>query len=91
MSEDKYAKLLEPGQIGKVKTRNRIYKSAAGMMTFHQDELEMNENTLGYYDALAKGGVGIISVESHTVDYPMGARWRERYRMDEDRFIPGMA
>jgi 2,4-dienoyl-CoA reductase (NADPH2) len=86
----KYAKLLEPGQIGKVKTRNRIYKSAAGMHTFSDTELEMNENTLGFYDALARGGVGIISVEAPTVDYPHGCRWHYRYRMDDDKYIPGM-
>jgi 2,4-dienoyl-CoA reductase (NADPH2) len=86
----KYTKLLEPGYIGKVTTRNRIYKTGAGMMTFHEDELSMNENSLGYYDALARGGAGVVTVEAPTIDYPMGARWRERYRMDEDRFIPGM-
>ncbi|OFW61852.1 MAG: hypothetical protein A2133_02555, partial [Actinobacteria bacterium RBG_16_64_13] len=91
MSDPKnYAKLLEPGQIGKVKTRNRLYKSAAGMHTFFDTELEMNENTLGFYDALARGGVGIISVEAPTIDYPWGCRWSYRYRMDDDRYIPGM-
>ena len=58
----KYTKLLEPGYIGKVRTRNRIYKTGAGMMTFHQDELSMNENSLGYYDALARGGAGVVSM-----------------------------
>lgn len=86
-----YAKLLEPGQIGKVKTRNRLYKSAAGMHTFFDTEYDsMNENTMGFYDALARGGVGIISVEAPTIDYPQGCRWSYRYRMDDDRFIPGM-
>jgi 2,4-dienoyl-CoA reductase (NADPH2) len=87
----KYAKLLEPGQIGKVKTRNRIYKSAAGMHSFHETEFDsMNDNTLGFYEALSKGGVGVIAVEAPTIDYPQGCRWHYRYRMDEDRFIPGM-
>ena len=50
-----FAKLLEPGQIGRVKTRNRLYKSAAGMHTFFDTEFDsMNENTLGFYDALAR-------------------------------------
>jgi 2,4-dienoyl-CoA reductase-like NADH-dependent reductase (Old Yellow Enzyme family)/thioredoxin reductase len=87
----KFAKLLEPGQIGKVKTRNRLYKSAAGMHTFLDTESDsMNENTLGFYDALARGGVGIISVEAPTVDFPQGCRWHYRYRMDDDKYIPGM-
>ncbi len=87
----KFAKLLEPGGIGKVKTRNRIYKSAAGTMFFRDDETEMNPLVLGFYGALARGGVGLLSVEAPTIDYPRGCRWRERYRMDDDRFIPGMA
>jgi 2,4-dienoyl-CoA reductase (NADPH2) len=91
MTDNSYKKLLEPGFIGKVKTRNRIYKSAAGMMDFHEDELRPNPIALGFYEALARGGVGVLSVEAPTIDYPMGARWRERYRMDDDRFIPGMA
>lgn len=91
MTEKAYTKLLEPGRIGNVKTRNRIYKTAAGMMYFHDDELHMNGITLGFYEALARGGVGLISVEAPIIDYPLGARWRQRYRMDEDRFIPGMA
>jgi 2,4-dienoyl-CoA reductase (NADPH2) len=91
MAVTNYAKLLEPGMIGKVKTRNRIYKSAAGMHSFEETELDsMNDNTLGFYDALSRGGVGIISVESPTIDYPQGCRWHHRYRMDDDRFIPGM-
>jgi 2,4-dienoyl-CoA reductase (NADPH2) len=86
-----YARLLEPGQIGKVKTRNRLYKSAAGMHSFEEYEFDsMNDNTLGFYEALAKGGVGIISVEAPTLDYPQGCRWHHRYRMDDDKFIPGM-
>jgi 2,4-dienoyl-CoA reductase (NADPH2) len=87
----KYAKLLEPGQIGKVKTRNRFYKSAAGMHTFLDTEFDqMNDNTMGFYDALARGGVGVISVEAPTVDFPQGCRWHYRYRWDDDKYIPGM-
>ena len=91
MTDARYAKLLEPGQIGNIKTRNRIYKSAAGMHSFEEYEFDqMNDNTLGFYEALAKGGVGIISVEAPTVDYPQGCRWHHRYRMDDDKYIPGM-
>jgi 2,4-dienoyl-CoA reductase (NADPH2) len=88
---NRFSKLLEPGQIGKVRTRNRIYKSAASSFCFSDTEFDsMNEKVLGMYDALARGGVGIISVEAPTVDYPQGCRWQARYRMDDDRYIPGM-
>lgn len=85
---NRYAKLLEPGQIGKVKTRNRIYKSGAGMMVFHDDEVHMNPTALAFYEAIARGGAGLVVIESPIIDYPVGARWRERARIDEDKYIP---
>ena len=42
-----------------------------------------------YYERLAKGGVGLLIVEAATVDYPWGARHRNRYRLDDDKYIEG--
>lgn len=86
----KYEKLLEPGYIGSVKTRNRIIKSGAGMLMWHQDDLYMRPEVLAFYEGIARGGVGLLIVESPTVDYPRGVRWKERYRIDDDRYIPGL-
>jgi 2,4-dienoyl-CoA reductase (NADPH2) len=86
----KYAKLLEPGRIGTVKTRNRIIKSGAGMLMWHEDDLHMRPEVLAFYEGIARGGVGLLIVESPTVDYPRGVRWRERYRIDDDKYIPGL-
>jgi len=90
-SAQQYRKLLEPGKIGNVKTRNRIYKSGAGMMVFDQDEIHMNPRALGFYEAVARGGVGLLTIEAPIIDYPYGARWRERARIDDDKYIPYMA
>jgi len=89
-TETKFKKLLEPGMIGTVKTRNRIIKTGASMLYWQGDETSMNDYTLGYYDALARGGVGLLIVESPVIDYPWGGRWPERYRFDDDKYIPGM-
>ncbi|MBN2039623.1 MAG: FAD-dependent oxidoreductase [Spirochaetes bacterium] len=88
---NKYEKLMEPGYIGNVKTRNRIIKTGAGLMMWHESETTMNKNVLAYYESLARGGVGLLIVESPTVDYPKGARWRERYRLDQDKYVKGMS
>jgi 2,4-dienoyl-CoA reductase (NADPH2) len=87
----RFEKLLEPYHIGPVKTRNRIIKTGASTMYWHEDELHMNEKTKAFYEAMAKGGVGLLIVEAPTIDYPLGVRWRNRYRMDDDKFIPGMS
>ena len=87
----KFAKLLEPYHIGPVKTRNRMVKPGAAMLYWNENELQMNERVKAFYDAIARGGVGLLIVESPIVDYPLGARWRRRYRIDDDKYIKGLS
>jgi 2,4-dienoyl-CoA reductase (NADPH2) len=87
----KYEKLLEPGYIGSLKTRNRIIKTGAGMLMMHEDDLVVKEEVTAFYESIAKGGVGLLIFEAPTVDYPMGARWRNRYRIDDDKYIKGLS
>ena len=87
----KFDRLLEPGRVGSVTTRNRIVKTGAGTFMWHQDETRMNAAILAYYESLARGGVGLLIVESPTIDYPLGARWPQRYRIDDDRYIKGLS
>lgn len=88
---NKYEHLLEPGKIGSVKTRNRMVKSGAGMLMWHQDDLHMRPEVLAFYEGIARGGVGLLIVESPTIDYPRGVRWKERYRIDDDKYIGGLS
>lgn len=90
-SKERFQKLLEPSQIGPIKTRNRIIKTGASTCYWHENDLHMSEKAKAYYEAIAKGGVGLLIVESPTIDYPLGARWRERYRLDHDKYINGMS
>jgi len=89
-SSNRYHKLLEPGLIGSVKTRNRMIKTGASMCYWHQDNVHMPEKAIAFYEALARGGIGLLIVESPDIDYPYGARWKERYRIDDDKFIGGL-
>jgi 2,4-dienoyl-CoA reductase (NADPH2) len=68
-----------------------MVKTGASMLYWQGHESEsMNDFTLGYYNALAKGGIGLLIVESPVIDYPWGGRWFERYRFDDDKYLPGM-
>ena len=87
----RFEKLIEPGYIGPVKTRNRMIKSGATLHFVHEDELQMNETIKAFYEALARGGVGLLIVEAPTIDYPFGRRWRTRYRIDDDKYIKGLS
>ncbi len=86
-----YEKLLEPGFIGSVKTRNRIVKTGASMCYWHSDDVHMSETALAYYGALAKGGVGLLIVEAPVIDWPSGTHWKERFRADDDKYIVGLS
>lgn len=86
----RFEKLLEPGYIGKVKTRNRMIKSGAAMLYWHEDALDIDGKMMVFYEALAKGGVGLLVVESPTIDFPFGRRWNRRYRIDDDKYIKGL-
>ncbi len=87
----KYERLLEPGYIGSVRTRNRIIKTGAGLLMVDENDLHMREEVKALYEAIARGGVGLLVVEAPIIDYPHGVRWRKRYRLDDDKYIIGMS
>ncbi|MFC1946282.1 hypothetical protein ACFLW1_03715, partial [Chloroflexota bacterium] len=89
-SNTKFEKLLEPGYIGSVKTRNRMIKTGASMCYWHEDHTHMDERAKAFYGAVAKGGIGLLIIEAPTLDHPWGARWKERYRIDDDKYIEGL-
>jgi len=46
----------------------------------------------GFYGALAKGGVGLLTIESTGVDYPLGIHHGEvQAHLDDDKYIPSYA
>jgi 2,4-dienoyl-CoA reductase (NADPH2) len=83
----KFDHLLAPGFIGKVKTRNRIIKTAAGTRYTHNEDLRLSDMARAYYEALARGGVGLLVVESPAVEYPLGSTTVNRFRIDDDKYL----
>ena len=84
MSE-RFAKLLEPGLIGRVKTRNKIIKTANGTSYMEPDQT-VGTGMIAFYERLAKGGVGFLVVESCGVEYPLGI---QHIHYDGDKLIGG--
>ena len=84
-----FQKLLEPSYIGKVKTRNRIIKTAQGS-SFIEPDGYVGEQAKAYYETMAKGGVGLLIVESCGVEYPLGIHhFPVQFHLDDDKYIPG--
>lgn len=89
MANTKFPKLSEPGQIGKIKTRNRIIKTANGTSYIEHETGYVGGQALAYYEALAKGGVGLLIVESCGVEFPLACQHVEaQFRLSDDKYIP---
>ncbi|MFC1909830.1 FAD-dependent oxidoreductase [Chloroflexota bacterium] len=88
---ERFAKLLEPGQLGKIKSKNRLLKSANGS-SFIETTGFVGDRALAYYEALARGGLGIVIVESCGVEFPLGCQHVEhQFRLSDDKFIPSFS
>ena len=84
-----FRRLLEPAYIGKVRTRNRMIKTGAGT-SFIEKDGRVGEAIKDFYEALARGGVGLIIVESCGVEYPLGVHHIPVHlHLEDDRYIPG--
>ncbi len=55
--ESDYAAIFEPLQLGSIQIQNRLAKAAAGSYSI---DAGINDQAIGFYEGLAKGGVGII-------------------------------
>jgi 2,4-dienoyl-CoA reductase (NADPH2) len=84
-----FEKLLSPCNIGKLQVKNRIIKTAAEMNTHAPHDFHMNQRTIDYIEATAKGGAGMIILWDAYLDYPLGARMADGLRIDADEYIPG--
>jgi 2,4-dienoyl-CoA reductase-like NADH-dependent reductase (Old Yellow Enzyme family)/thioredoxin reductase len=83
-----YGHLLSPGAIGPMALRNRIVMPAMDQNTC--DEGEITDLTIAHYEARAKGGVGLLILETSAVAWPMGATSIHQPALSDDRFVPGL-
>jgi len=84
----KFTKLFEPGRIGRVQTKNRIIMAPMGTLSCDMEGYA-TDRTIEHYVRRAKGGAGLIIVETTIVDYHGGppAMCME---ICDDKFIPGL-
>jgi 2,4-dienoyl-CoA reductase (NADPH2) len=79
---------MEPSSIGRTRTRNRIIKTASGAF-YLEPTGHVGERSHAYYETIAKGGVGLLIVESCGVEYPLGVQHSIQFHLDDDKYIPG--
>jgi 2,4-dienoyl-CoA reductase (NADPH2) len=84
-----YSQLLSPGRIGGMELRNRIILAAMGS-NFAGEDGHCTERLIAYYEARAKGGAGLLILETSAAFWPSGASMPNTVSFSDDRFIPGL-
>ena len=86
----RYRHLLSPGKIGALQLRNRIVMAAMGT-NFAAEDGHTTERLISYYEARAKGGAGLIVLETSAALWPNGASMPNTIGFSDDIFIPGLS
>lgn len=86
MNGARFDKLLSPHHIGRVKTRNRLIKSAAGLQYWALGDNPVTDKAKCLYEAFAKGGVGLIIMESPSIE-----KGGKSFRLDNNKHIRAMS
>ena len=82
-------KLFEPNMIGNLTLRNRIVMPAIGT-NFAGVDGTVTDRLVHYYSERAKGGVGLLIVESSCIESPRGKLAPIQLYVDDDKFITGL-
>jgi 2,4-dienoyl-CoA reductase-like NADH-dependent reductase (Old Yellow Enzyme family) len=81
--------LFTPFHIGAITLANRIV-SLPLYLAYPDEDHEVNDLVLDYYDEIASSGVGLVVVENATVE-PCGLGNPRTMLVSDDRFIPGLS
>jgi 2,4-dienoyl-CoA reductase (NADPH2) len=91
MNDKRFEKLLEPSRIGQLEIRNRIVKTATGTASAYDMGGFVNKRHVSMYEALARGGTGLIIVEMGGIDPPLGLHNRNQLLLNDEEHIPGFS
>ena len=87
MSESQFKKLFEPARIGQMELKNRIVMPP--MLTgYTADQGYVSQRLMDYYEARARGGVGLIIIEITAPSF-QGRQLIFQLAVSDDSYIPG--
>ena len=84
-----YPHLFSPLQIGGMEIKNRIAMAPMGVEII-DDDGEVRERVIRYYEERARGGAGLLITEVCAVAYPRGATSTHQMAISDDRYLPGL-
>jgi 2,4-dienoyl-CoA reductase-like NADH-dependent reductase (Old Yellow Enzyme family)/thioredoxin reductase len=76
--------------MGPMELRNRIVMPAMDQNSCSADG-EITDLNIAHYEARARGGAGLLILETSAVAYPIGATSRHQPALSDDRCLPGLA
>tara|TARA_B100000965_G_scaffold361243_1_gene342480 strand:- start:650 stop:2782 length:2133 start_codon:yes stop_codon:yes gene_type:complete len=85
----KHPLLASPSFIGNLKIKNRMVLAAMGS-NFASDNGHTSEQLNAYYEERARGGVGLIILETSAITWPAGASMPNMIGFSKDEFIPDL-
>lgn len=86
--QNRYSALFSPGKLGGLTIKNRVVM-APMLVSYGLASGEVSPRLLDYYEARARGGVGIIIVEAASI-HPSGMEASTQLRIDQPRYISGL-
>ena len=84
-----FSKLFQPGQIGRMELRNRIVMPAM-LTALSSNDGYVTQRLKNFHEARARGGVGLIIVETSYV-HSSGHNSPIQLSISDDKFIPGLS
>ena len=84
-----FPRLLSEATLGPLTLRNRIVMPAMDQNNCTDDGLISNK-TLQHYEDRAKGGAGLLILETSAVKWPNGATSKHQPSLSSDEVIPGL-
>ena len=81
--------LMAPGKIADLKLKNRILLAAMGS-NFAELDGTCGERIQAYYEERARGGTGLLIMETSAIAWPAGATMPNTVGFSDDRFIAGL-
>ncbi len=85
----KHPLLASPSFIGNLELKNRMVLAAMGS-NFASDDGHTSIQLNAYYEERARGGVGLIILETSAITWPAGASMPNMIGFSKDEFIPDL-
>ena len=86
----RFSLLTSPAALGSLSLRNRMILVAMGS-NFADTDGRCTERLIAYYEARARGGAGLLILETSAAGWPNGSTMPNTVGFSSDDFVPGLS